>query len=87
MAKFIVLTEAGHQGRNIVINIETIEYMLQRPNNGTELISITHHTKYAVRESLSDILNKLDDIGMLITIAEETPSIMEVESNEDNRVQ
>lgn len=83
MAKFIKVTEAGAQGRSVVINIDTIEYMLSRPNNGgTELVSITHHTKYVVRESMDDILSKLDDIGMLISIAEETSPIMEVKNDE-----
>lgn len=73
MAKFIKLTE-GSQGRTIAVNMETIEYMLPRPNNvGTELVSVTHHTKYIVRESLDDILSKLDDIDLQLTVDTETP--------------
>lgn len=60
MAKFITLTEAGPQGRTIAVNIDTIEYMLPRPNNGgTEIVTVTHHTKYIVRESLDDILDRV----------------------------
>lgn len=87
MAKFIKLTEAGPQGRTIVLNIEAIEYMLPRPT-GTELASITHHTKYLVRESMDDILSYLDDVGMVLTIpsAKETSPVTEVKENEDHSV-
>ena len=67
MAKFITLTEAGPQGRTIVLNVDTIEYMLAKPNNGgTEIVSVTHHTKYVVRESMSDIMTRLFTYGMLL---------------------
>ena len=89
MAKFIKLTEAGGQGRSIVINLDTIEYILNNPNGGTEVVSVTHHTKYRVRESMEDILSYLDDIGMLLDInhyAKKTSSIMEVVNDEDHCV-
>lgn len=87
MAKFIKLTEAGPQGRTIALNAEAIEYMLPRPT-GTELVSITHHTKYLVRESMDDILSYLDDIGMVLTIpsAKETSPVTEVKENEDHSI-
>lgn len=96
MAKFITLTEAGPQGRTIALNIDTIEYMLPRPNNvGTELVSVTHHTKYVVRESMDEIMKLLFYHGMLVRelpirktrSAEETPSTAEAENDEDDRVQ
>lgn len=73
MAKFIVLTEAGPQHRRVAINIDTIEYMLERPN-GTELVTSTNHTKYVVRESLDDILNA--------HIVRKTSPTMEVKNDE-----
>ena len=87
MAKFIKLTEAGPQGRIIALNIDAIEYIFPRPA-GTELVSITHHTKYVVRESADDILSYLDDIGMLLTIksAKETSPIVEVKENDDHSI-
>lgn len=86
MAKFIVLTSTGSSGRKLVLNIDKIEYMLPRAN-GTELFSVTNHTKYAVKESLDDILSRLDDIGMVTTIAKETSPVTEVKENEDHSVQ
>lgn len=85
MAKFIKLTEAGGQGRTIAINLDTIEYILPRPS-GAELVAVTHHTKYLVRESMDDILSYLDDIGMVLTIkpAKETASITEVKNDENH---
>lgn len=82
MAKFIVLTENGAQGRKVAINIDTIEYMLSRPA-GTELVSVTHHTKYLVRESMDDILSYLDNIGMVLGFnsAKETSPTTEVKDN------
>ena len=68
MAKFIKLTEAGGQGRTVLINLNTVEYMLPNPNGGTEVVSVTHHTKYRVQESMTDIMNYLDDLGLLLTI-------------------
>ena len=84
MAKFIILTENGAQGRKVAINIDTIEYMLSRPN-GTELVSVTHHTKYFVRESMDNILSYLDNIGMVLGFknAKETSPTTEVKENED----
>ena len=58
MARFIVLTEAGPQHRRVAINIEMVEYILDRPN-GTELVTSTNHTKYVVRESIDDIMKIL----------------------------
>jgi uncharacterized protein YlzI (FlbEa/FlbD family) len=88
MAKFIALTENGPQGRMVVINIDSIEYMMQRPNsNITEVVSVTHHTKYLVRETLEEILNALDESGHLVSIVRKTPSIMEVKNDENNRIQ
>ena len=86
MAKFIMLTEAGGQGRSIAINLDTVEYILHNPNGGTEVVSVTHHTKYRVRESMNDIMNYLDDLGLLLTIkpAKETSPTMEVVNNEDH---
>ena len=78
MAKFIKLTEIGSQGRIVAINIEAIEYILPRPNLGTELVSITHHTKYVVRESMDDILAMLGESTAECRDAQETPSVMEV---------
>lgn len=78
MAKFIKLTALRRNNEPIVLNIDTIEYMLPiAGSNGTSLISTTHHTKYDVVESMDDILATLDDIGMVISIAKETPHIME----------
>ena len=58
MAKFIKLTRSK-SGDIFALNIETIEYML--PNGeGTSLVSVTHHTKYDVKESMDDILALLD---------------------------
>jgi uncharacterized protein YlzI (FlbEa/FlbD family) len=58
MAKFIKLTDMK-RGNIFALNIETIEYML--PNTeGTALVSVTHHTKYDVKESMDDILALLD---------------------------
>ena len=87
MAKFIKLTEAGGQGRTILLNINTIEYMLPKHNSGTEVVTTTNHTKYVVRESMIDIMEYLDDIGRLLAIkpiAKETSPIMEVENNENH---
>lgn len=85
MAKFIKLTEAGSQGRIVAINIEAIEYMLPRPNTGTELVSITHHTKYVVRESMDDILAMVES-PVECRDAKETPSAMEVKENENYQI-
>lgn len=86
MAKFIVLTYAGSNARKLVLNVDKIEYMIPRAN-GTELFTITNHTKYAVKESLDDILSRLDDLGMVTTIAQETSPVTEVKENEDHSVQ
>ena len=88
MVKFITLTTAGSQARKVAINLDKIEYMIPRSKDGgTELVSVTNHTKYVVKESMEDILSKLDDIGMVITIANETSPITEVKNNEDHCVQ
>lgn len=65
MAKFITLTEAGPQHRRVAININTIEYMLERVNC-TELVTSTNHTNYVVRESMDDILNILFYYGLVV---------------------
>lgn len=65
MAKFITLTEAGPQHRRVAINVNTIEYMLERVNC-TELVTSTNHTKYVVQESMNDILNILYYYGLLV---------------------
>lgn len=59
MAKFIKLTRAKSSDI-FALNIETIEYMLPIPSGGTSLVSVTHHTKYDVQESMDDILELLD---------------------------
>lgn len=61
MAKFIRLTDLK-RGNTFALNIETIEYMLPIPNSGgTALVSVTHHTKYEVMESMDEILMMLED--------------------------
>lgn len=61
MAKFIKLTDLK-RGNTFALNIETIEYILPFPNNvGTALVSVTHHTKYEVKETMDDILLMLED--------------------------
>ena len=59
MAKFIVLTEAGPMHRRVAINVEMVEYILDRAN-GTELVTATNHTKYVVKESIDDIMAIID---------------------------
>ena len=60
MAKFIKLTDMK-RGNIFALNIETIEYMLPGANGeGTALVSVTHHTKYDVKECMDDILALLD---------------------------
>lgn len=74
MAKFIKLTDAK-RGNTFALNIETIEYMMPIPNsNGTALVSVTHHTKYEVKESMDDILTIID--GPIVMMDE---SVTEVE--------
>lgn len=87
MAKFITLTTAGPNTRKVALNLDKIEYMIPRAKEGTELVSVTNHTKYVVKESMDDILSRLDDLGMVITIAKETSPITEVKNNEDHCVQ
>ena len=61
MAKFIKLTDLK-RGHTFALNIETIEYMIPVPDGeGTALVSVTHHTKYAAKESMDDILAMLDE--------------------------
>mgnify|MGYP003296777334 CR=1 FL=1 len=61
MAKFIKLTDLK-RGNTFALNIETIEYMLPITNGeGTALVSVTHHTKYEVLESMDDILLMLEE--------------------------
>ena len=86
MAKFIVLTTAGPNTRRVALNLDKIEYIIPRAKEGTELVSVTNHTKYVVKESMDDILSRLDDLGMVTTIAEETSPITEVKENEDHSV-
>ena len=76
MAKFIVLTEAGPMNRRVAINIEMVEYILNRPN-GAELVTSTNHTKYIVRESVDDIMRILNGPS-----ATETSPTMEVKNDE-----
>lgn len=88
MAKFIKLTDRK-RGESFALNIEAVEYMLPIPNNGgTMLVTVTHHTKYEVKESMNDILSYLDDIGMVLTIptAKETSPITEVKENESHSI-
>lgn len=59
MAKFIKLTRFK-SSETFALNIETIEYMLPMASGGTSLVSITHHTKYDVQESMDDILELLE---------------------------
>lgn len=59
MAKFIKLTRVKG-GDTFALNIETIEYMLSIAGGGTSLVSVTHHTKYDVQESMDDILGLLN---------------------------
>lgn len=71
MARFIKLTRLRGDGE-FVLNVDTIEYMLPIPNNaGTTLYTVTHHTKYEVRESMDDILSMLDDVGMLLRVSKD----------------
>lgn len=66
MAKFIKLTDLK-RGNMFALNIEMIEYMLPIPNNnGTALVSVTHHTKYEVQESMDDILATLEEPIMML---------------------
>ena len=65
MAKFIVLTEAGPMHRRVVINVASIEYMLERPN-GTEVVTSTNRTKYVVQETLEDITKNLFYYGLVV---------------------
>lgn len=77
MAKFIKLTEL-RRNCPVALDIESIECMLPIPNDGgTELISVTHHTKYVVKETMDDILTRLDEAGMAIRDAKVTDHIME----------
>lgn len=88
MAKFIKLTDRK-RGEVFALNLEAVEYILPIPNNGgTTLVSITHHTKYEVRESMDDILSYLDDLGMVGTIpsAKETSPIVEVKESENHSI-
>jgi hypothetical protein len=88
MAKFIKLTDRK-RGETFALNIESVEYMLPIPNNGgTMLVTVTHHTKYEVRECMDDILSYLDDIGMVGTIpsAKETSPIVEVTESENHSI-
>ena len=59
MAKFIKLTRFK-SGEPFALNIETVEYMLPIPSGGTSLVTVTHHTKYDVLESMDDILELLE---------------------------
>ena len=77
MARFVKLTRLRGDGC-FVLNLDTIEYMLPIPNNvGTTLYTVTHHTKYEVRESMDDILAMLDDVGLVLTVAKKTVPITE----------
>ena len=59
MAKFIKLTDMK-RGNTFALNIDMVEYMLPA-GDGTALVSVTHHTKYEVQESMDDILMMLED--------------------------
>ena len=83
MARFVKLTPLKRDGY-FVLNLDTIEYMLPISNNaGTTLYTVTHHTKYEVRESMDDILSMLDDVGMVLTVTKTTPPVMETINKED----
>ena len=83
MARFVKLTRLRGDGE-FVLNLDTVEYMVPIPNNaGTTLFTVTHHTKYEVRESMDDILSMLDDVGMVLTVTKTTPPVMETINKED----
>lgn len=83
MARFVKLTRLRGDGE-FVLNVDTIEYMLPISNNaGTTLYTVTHHTKYEVRESMDDILSMLDDVGLVLTVAKNTSPVMETINKED----
>lgn len=84
MARFVKLTRLRGDGE-FVLNLDTVEYMVPIPNNaGTTLFTVTHHTKYEVRESMDDILSMLDDVGMVLTVAKITSPVMETNNKEEN---
>lgn len=93
MAKFIKLTDRK-RGETFALNIESVEYILPIPNDGgTTLVTITHHTKYEVKESMGYIFRMLSDNGMMLVdchkvglIAQETPSVMEVTESENHSI-
>lgn len=86
MAKFIKLTDRK-RGEVFVLNADTIEYMLPIPNDGgTSIISVTHHTKYDVRESLDDILQAIGCDLVECRDAKETLSVMEVKENGESSI-
>lgn len=74
MAKFIELTDTrrGH----IAVNMDTIEVMAPIAAGGTEVISITHHTKYIVKESMDDILRMVRGERTVAEEAEERKDIL-----------
>ena len=65
MAKFIKLNDIRRNGE-VVLNVDTIEYMVPMTNGNTEIVSTTHHTKYVVSESMDYILRLLACSGMVL---------------------
>ena len=56
MARFIKLTDFKSE-KPFALNLDTVEYI--RPATGfegTEIVTVTHHTKYLVKEAMEDIL-------------------------------
>lgn len=82
MARFVKLTSIKRD-EPFVINLDTIEYMIPS-NAGTALFTVSHHTKYEVRESMTDILAMLDDVGLVLTVAKNTSPVMETINKEEN---
>lgn len=92
MAEFIELTDTRRGP--IAINMDTVEVMAPITGAGTEIITITRHTRYLVKETMEDILSMMreetattddpeDFINQfVVNFAKETTSIMEVEKNE-----
>lgn len=60
MAKFIRLTDV-RRNDIFALNVDTIEYMIPIPDNGgTTIVTVTHHTKYVVKELMDDILSTIE---------------------------
>ena len=66
MAKFIKLNDIRRNGE-VVLNVDTIEYMVPMTNGNTEIVSTTHHTKYIVSESMDYILDLLERNNLVVS--------------------